>query len=38
MANGFDLVSNYREQFAAILANNSFDYLLMMLRQKVAQG
>lgn len=38
MSNGVDLVSNYREQFAEILTNNSFDYLLQMLRQKVAQS
>jgi phospholipid transport system substrate-binding protein len=34
---GTSLVMNYRYQFDSILANGSFDRLLMALRQKVAQ-
>ena len=34
---GMSLVTNYRGQFDSILANSSFDHLLMMLRQKIAQ-
>jgi phospholipid transport system substrate-binding protein len=34
---GVSLVANYRSQFNSILANNSFDRLSMMLRQKIAQ-
>ncbi len=34
---GMSLVSNYRGQFGSILTNNSFEHLLMMLRQKIAQ-
>jgi ABC-type transporter MlaC component len=29
------LVMNYREQFDPILANNSFDQLSMILKQKI---
>ena len=35
--NGMTMVANYRSQFDAMLANGSFDNLLMMLRQKIAQ-
>jgi phospholipid transport system substrate-binding protein len=35
--NGMSLVANYRSQFDAMLANGSFDNLLMVLRQKIAQ-
>ena len=34
---GMSLAANYRSQFHSILANNSFDHLSMMLRQKIAQ-
>lgn len=35
---GMGLVSNYRRQFDEILVRNSFDDLLMRLRQQVARG
>ncbi len=34
---GVSLVSNYRSQFTSILANESFDALLVKLRQKAAE-
>jgi phospholipid transport system substrate-binding protein len=34
---GVSLVSNYRSQFTSILANDSFDALLVKLRQKAAE-
>jgi len=34
---GLSLLINYRSQFDAMLANGSFDNLLVMLKQKVAQ-
>jgi len=34
---GVSLVTNYRSQFEPVLVNRSFDYLLMTLRQKIAQ-
>ncbi len=34
---GLSLVINYRSEFDAMLANGSFDNLLMVLKQKVAQ-
>ncbi len=34
---GTSLVTNYRNEFDSILANNSFDHLSKVLRQKIAQ-
>ena len=34
---GLSLVINYRSEFDAMLANGSFENLLMVLKQKVAQ-
>ncbi len=34
---GMSLVANYRNEFDSLLANSSFDNLLMTLRQRVAQ-
>jgi phospholipid transport system substrate-binding protein len=37
LVDGISLVRNYREQFAAILRSSSYEHLVQMLRDKVAQ-
>jgi phospholipid transport system substrate-binding protein len=38
LVGGISYIDNYRSQFASILANQSFDFLLGMLRQKVERS
>jgi phospholipid transport system substrate-binding protein len=37
LVDGVSLVGNYREQFVAILRSSSYEHLVQMLRDKVAQ-
>ncbi|MDE3218445.1 MAG: ABC transporter substrate-binding protein [Nitrospirota bacterium] len=37
LVDGISMVRNYREQFAAILRSSSYEHLVQMLRNKVAQ-
>lgn len=37
VVDGISLVRNYREQFAAILRVSSYEYLVLTLREKIAQ-
>ena len=37
LVDGISMVRNYREQFASILRSSSYEHLVQMLRNKVAQ-
>lgn len=37
LVEGISIVGNYREQFVAILRSSSYEHLVQMLRDKVAQ-